>query len=243
MPLVDQGPGDSLLARAVVPDPCYWLPGAPHVYSVHIEARQGRRVVAEAERTLGIRPLGVAGRRWRLAGKGWLPRAFHRDLIHKDQADDLGAWREQGAVMIARSPSDELCRQASQQGVLVFAEYHGEDVAAEIRRLTQWPAVGLMVLPDQSAFADDRAAIRNVLFAGRLNDERQVPQTSGPHGLVVDASDSVLLARAAQPGVPILAVRRLEQPMLLAEARAACDDLQAKLAGQVEVAGLAIMRM
>src|SRR5262245_20393161 len=63
--LTDQGPGTSLLARAVLPDPCYWMPGAPYVYAVDVEVRAGSRVVAQAQRILGIRPLGVAHRRFK----------------------------------------------------------------------------------------------------------------------------------------------------------------------------------
>ena len=61
-----------------------------------------------------------------------------------------------------------------------------------------------------------------------------------PQGLLVDADDGESLA-AARLAVPILAVRRCERRMSLAEARAACDELHAKLAGRVEVAGLAVM--
>src|SRR5438552_9828096 len=92
VPLADQGPGDSLLARPILPDPCFWTPGAPYLYTVQIEIRDGRRVVAEAERTVGIRPLGIAGRRFKLAGKGWLPRAIHREIVDEEDANDLAAW-------------------------------------------------------------------------------------------------------------------------------------------------------
>src|SRR5205823_9378464 len=86
----------------------------------------GRRAVAQAKQMLGVRPLGVAGRRLRLGGKGWFPRAMHQQLVSADEADDLAAWRELGAVMICRSPSDDFCRRASEQGVLIFAELSGD---------------------------------------------------------------------------------------------------------------------
>ncbi len=241
MPLVDQGLGQSLVARAVVPDPCYWLPGAPYLYTVHVEARDSQRVVAGAERMLGIRPLGVAGRRWKLAGKGWLPRAVHRELVHEHEADDLPAWRDAGAVMIARSPDDSLCRRASEQGVLIFAECLGQDFAAEMRRLMQWPAVGVVVLSGEAPLPEDRGLVRNLLLARHLTAAGQLPQAKQPHSLLVDADDGELLAGAARLAVPILAARRCERPISLAEARAACDVLQAELAGRVEVAGLAVM--
>ncbi len=176
--LVDQGPGESLLARAIVPDPCYWVPGAPYLYNVRVEARDGGRVIAEAQRTLGIRALGAAGRRFRLAGKGWLPRAIHRDLVKGPNADDLAAWRELGAVMIARSPGDNLCRQASEQGVLIFAEGPRQNPTSEMRRLKQWPAVGMIFCGGEASFREDRDLARNLLVARWFTSQDPSPQTS-----------------------------------------------------------------
>jgi hypothetical protein len=243
VPLVDQGPGESLLARAVVPDPCYWVPGAPYLYAVRVEARHGGRVVAEAECTLGIRPLGVAGRRFKLAGKGWMPRAVHRDLVQPMDVNDLAAWRELGAVMIARSPSDDLCRQASQQGVLIFAEGSPGDVVAEIRRLERWPAVGMIVLPAGVFLPADRPLARNLLvarhFAGKdlAGADLPSPPNSAAHCWLVEADDAELMARAAEWALPIVAARRATRPMSLADARAECDALQADLAARVGHAG------
>lgn len=238
VPLADQGPGESLLARAILPDPCYWVPGAPYLYTAHVAARDGRRVVAEAEHTLGIRPLGAAGRRFKLAGKGWLPRAIHRDLLREEDADDFAAWRELGAVMIARSPTDDLCRQASEQGVLIFAEGLGQDATTEIRRLGQWAAVGMIFLSEEDSLAENPALARNLFLAREITAEDQFARASRAHGLLVSADAGELLARAAQLPMPVLAARRCARSMPLAEARAACDELQAELAGRIDVAGL-----
>ena len=126
VPLVNQPAAGTLLACASVPDPCFWMPGAPYLYTVRAEVRDSARVLAQAEQQLGVRVLGIAGRRFRLAGKGWMPRAVHRDLLRQQDQQDASLWREVGAVMIAHNPNDDLCQWASEQGILLFAEIDGD---------------------------------------------------------------------------------------------------------------------
>jgi beta-galactosidase/beta-glucuronidase len=51
----DLGPKEIGLAEAIVPDPCVWSPELPHLYEVHVEARQGDRVVAKYRGMIGLR--------------------------------------------------------------------------------------------------------------------------------------------------------------------------------------------
>jgi hypothetical protein len=171
----------------------------------------------------------------------WPPRAIHRELIQSEDADDFAAWRELGAVMIAASPSDELCRQASEQGVLIFAEVAGTDATAEIRRLRQWPAVGLILLSEKASVPDDAALARNLLFARQSTAADQFSPAGRAHCLLLDADDGELLAAAARAALPIVAFRNCEPSVSLAEARARCDELQAELAGRIEIAGVAVV--
>ena len=46
IPFQDRGPGESLLAEAVVPDPCFWTPELPMLYKARIE-RKGPEVVGQ----------------------------------------------------------------------------------------------------------------------------------------------------------------------------------------------------
>jgi hypothetical protein len=48
------GSGDDPLAEAVVADPCLWSAELPHVYHVDVEARQGNRVLATYQGTIGL---------------------------------------------------------------------------------------------------------------------------------------------------------------------------------------------
>ena len=40
---VDRGPGASLLAEAIVPEPCFWTPEMPHLYQAEVQLRRGGR--------------------------------------------------------------------------------------------------------------------------------------------------------------------------------------------------------
>src|SRR5688572_12948569 len=55
---VDLGAGATLLARATVPDPCFWSPDLPALYRVTLELRQHNDVVQTAEREFGMRFFG-----------------------------------------------------------------------------------------------------------------------------------------------------------------------------------------
>src|SRR5262245_45045402 len=71
-PLVDLGPGPTLLARALVPDPVFWSPDLPAIYDVTVNLLRGTEIVATAKRQIGLRSLGVRGRSLFLNGKRWV---------------------------------------------------------------------------------------------------------------------------------------------------------------------------
>src|SRR5689334_19006876 len=72
--LVDLGAGPTLLARALIPDPCFWSPDLPAIYDVVVELRRGSETIATERREIGLRALGVRGRCFYLDGKKWVLR-------------------------------------------------------------------------------------------------------------------------------------------------------------------------
>ncbi len=169
--LAEPRTADAQLVAAVVPDPCFWLPEEPYCYRVKVEIRQGNQLLAEVHRTLGIRPLGIHQRRFYLQGKPWVVRAVVRDTMAEQDWEDA---RLLGAALFVSHASDELCQQASRQGVLVVAalqgDLNGDDLAAECRRLAEHAAVGLIVGPPTLAWSSAcQAATRNILLGCRLS--------------------------------------------------------------------------
>jgi hypothetical protein len=232
--LVDRGAGASLLAAAAVPEPCFWAPEMPHLYEVEVELRRGGRIVATARRTFGFRNLGAAGGKLIYDAKRWVLRAVAADHVPHCNLED---WREASAAMLVRSPSDALCDEASQIGVLLVAEI-APDID-ELRRLGRWPAVGLVVPPRGESLPVEAEEVRhNLLVAERIATGAMVTRSAGTSVAIVElegvASASIEIAQ--RPAA--LIARRVNGSFAsVVEARAACDVLQRELAGKADWSG------
>jgi|GEM_PF-4595097 len=144
IPLVDLGPGAARVAEAVVPEPCFWTPGMPYLYEVRVSLEVGGQAWAQSEQMLGIRPMGSSHRRLVLEGKPWILRTVEPSDF---TIESLIPWREAKASLVLSHPGDAECRAASEQGVGLVAMVNEGDIAAELRRLSRWPAVMLAVVP------------------------------------------------------------------------------------------------
>ncbi len=218
-PLVDRGQrrngGEAaLVAEALVADPCFWSPDLPMLYQVRVELRRAGKVIAAVEHTLGIRPLGTRDRKLLFGGRSYVLRGVHRDLAPEIP---LQQWREAATAMVAHAPDDELCREASRQGVLLVARLHesGPQLAAAVRCLGRWPAVVLVVIEDAGAIGDAlRSEARNALFAQRFGPGASMEAPCWADIIVSEGSDPAVLAtRAAVCNQAVIAMRRV-QPMV-----------------------------
>jgi hypothetical protein len=229
-----------LLAEAILPEPCYWMPAAPLLYDVQIFVNRGGRIVAQERRLLGLRPLVARGLRLRLADHNWVPRGVHNRSI---VTAELAEWHNLDTVLIDPSPPDDLCRQASEIGVLLMAELSGanDHIRRELLRLSRWPAVGLAVVESPERLEPQiRASAPNMLLVSRLVTNATAPP-AWANALLIDAHDQESLIRiAGQTSAPVLAERRLPTTASLAAARAACDTLQRDLAQGLASQGIEI---
>ncbi|MBC7855309.1 MAG: hypothetical protein IAF94_17920 [Pirellulaceae bacterium] len=232
-PLSDAGPGPSLLAKALVPDPCYWSPETPNIYDVTVELCRGNDIIASDVRQIGFKPLGISGRFFTWEGKPWVLRGVTKQSTTEE---DFALWRAQCAVLCQRPLAGievEMCR-ASEQGVLCFCslplqDLFGEDrVVNYLRKLVRFPAVAIIVSQRPLHKKLQRTA-PNLLFVQEEMDE-------------FDAS-TLLLGKAERAdalqtvNLPVIIHRSLSHPLEIAEARAACDKLQADLAPYGQFAG------
>ncbi|MBW3600647.1 MAG: hypothetical protein KY475_25715 [Planctomycetes bacterium] len=232
--LRDRGPGPTLLAEAALPDPCFWSPKMPALYEVELELLDPSGEVREiAVRSLGIRALGVRGRSLLLEGKRWVLRGVHR---RHDTNAPLEAWRE-FAAMLVESPDEQLCREASRQGVWLVAVISGNsrEVEAELRRLSQSAAVAIAVV-DCRGEVDEKiaAAAPNILLAQWANGSRPAAWANVTFATIASPED--FGRRFADAEIPIVAVRSADAADLH-EARAGCDALQRDLAPYGDFAG------
>lgn len=154
----DLGSGPTLLARAILPDPCGWTPELPFLYRATIELRCQGELLAGIERNYGIRRLGVRGKSFSWEGRRWVSRMIARECVSDA---DLDPWRATNTTMLVREAPPDLLHATSQAGVVVAAQLAGraEQVYANLMRLARYPAVA-MALVDSTEVS--RARIREV---------------------------------------------------------------------------------
>jgi hypothetical protein len=236
--LFDRGPGASLVAEAVVPEPCFWTPAMPHLYDAQVELRRGTDVVGRARRTFGFRTLGAAGPKLIYDAKRWVLRGVARQTV---PTAGLADWHDASAAMFVTDPSDELCEQASRIGVLLVVETGTLDPAA-LRRLSRWPAVGAVVLNASSGeqVLSERLAElgHNLLLAQRFGPGQPVSPAAWARLAIVEVgSVDQFAARLAGCPAAVVALRPAGTCSSLSAARSAVDQLQRDLAGQGDWAG------
>ena len=243
--LADRGPGVSLLAEAVIPDPCFWTPDLPHLYRVRVELRRGGKGVAAVERLFGIRPLGVRDKCLAYHNKRWVLRGVSRQSA--PQAD-LPDWREAGAAMLLPHPDETLCDRASRTGVLLVAELSGDrgHILSELRRLGRWPAVGLAVLDANRPDLEDVGRVApNLLLAERFTGSEKVLPDHWTHLAVVEVevgqnAAEQLRRRIGGLTLPAIVLRPAGYGESIGHARTLCDHLQRDFASLGDFAGYVV---
>ncbi len=238
----------ALLAEAIVPDPCFWTPDLPMLYRAELQGKSRRagisptcqNEVAPTERRFGIRRLGVRGKSLYLDGQRWVLRAVSRE---RADLEDLAAARTSDAALVVAAADDDFCLEASQQGVplIVMVSGRGVELVNEIRRLSKWPAVFLVVLdPEQPADFDPRPLARNLLFAVHYRADKPLGSSTWPHVLWCEIEGEHAPAQCAGSLRPIIAFRRLPDQAEIPTGRSACDRLQLELAPLGDFAGYVV---
>ncbi len=261
------GPGGRL-AEAIVPDPCFWTPELPFLYRAKLSVYSSRSIVKTditterdeytIDRPFGIRRFGASGRSLYLDGKRWVPRGVCLDRA--GEAELLAA-REAGAALMLPAPDDAICESASRLGVPLFVHVDASlrdansesrsdsatcrdsntcqsPLAAEIRRLAQWPAVLAIILPPAAdPSSEARSAARNTILAAPINaDSHEIPSWAQAAVLNSQPTNPAPV-RVGRINIPIIAVRHLPHCEPIPSARAACDRLQFDLAPSGDFAG------
>lgn len=234
-PFTPLAPGDSLLARAVVPEPSFWTPEMPHWYQADIKLMQAQHEVASASRLFGIRTLGCAGSKLIYGGKRWVLRGVRFDEI--PVAVDWQAWHESDTAAVVDNPSDRLCEEASRAGVLLVARLAANQVD-ELARLSRWPAVGVVVLPGGSNPTPDGRR-HNLVLAQHI--EVDAKPASWAQAVVLDLlGEDANESAVPLHGVATLVLRSAGPLSNVAAGRGACDRLQRDLAARGDWAGFIV---
>ena len=236
----DAGTSPTLLSEAVIAEPCFWSPRLPALYDIRLELRGPDGFYQRVERSLGMRVLGDRGDSLYFESSRWVLRGIQSPNVHEAS---LAEWQAASAAIVVANPSDELCRAASEQGVLIVARVmKGQEICQQLERLSGWAAVAMAVLPpDTPPSLQFRRAAPNLLLAQWQSSARQAPPASWAQLMFCEVSDAGRFHQVAeQCPLPIVAVRGLNEVRNLAAARHDCDRLQRDLAPRGDYAGYVV---
>lgn len=249
--LRDLGPGPTRLARAMIPDPCYWSSELPALYDVRVEWRVDGVTRRSWNRTVGLRRVGVRGRNLSYEGRRWVLRAV-RDAATADR--DFPVWPEAATAYWTRELSAADGAETTRVGVPVVVRIgeRGDALLDRLRQASQVPSVVAAVIDGaafggagQSAADVDAAVARarqaspSLLWLAEATANGQFPDWADAW---VVAADRLTAADDPARGgpKPIIAYRPLAAPTDLQTARAACDELQRELAPFGDFAGYVV---
>ena len=243
---LDRGPGETLLAEAIVPDPCFWTPELPFMYSARLRlAGQGQTADPMKDRSLiqerpfGIRRLGVWRQSIFLDAKRHVLRSVSRETFNEQSVHEV---TDRSTAILLPIPSDSFCREASEAGILVVADLSRSSPARLtelILNLARWPAVVAIILDSAvQSTTELRSAAKNTLLAARILDVAHKPPAWAD--CILWQIDHGVPATRPQFDVPVLAYRPTEPHGTIEQGRAACDRLQADLAPLGDFAGYCV---
>jgi hypothetical protein len=240
-PLIDLGRGPTLLAQAVVPEPCFWSPDLPAIYDVAVNLKRGDEIIATTRREIGLKSLGVRGRDFAVAGKRWVLRGVFEQSA---TAELPRGWHEAAAAYVTERPDNERLAEASQWGAPAVVHVEGDAgrLAGTLKQLAMHPAVALAVVHGDLPSDIKPASIApNIMLAQPVPSSAGLPAEPWAQVLWAEVSDPKALAPLlAKSAAPIIVVRQLASRLPIEQARAACDQLQRDLAPVGQFAGYVV---
>lgn len=242
VPLFDLGPGESLLAKAIVPDPSFWSPDVPAVYDVEVELCDESGVVEAATCQLGIRQFGARATSWFLGGRRWVLRGLIMDDLPMEEVDVI---RSTNTSVVSFNPSEEMCDAASRLGIVLVPFLQGDEIRIqqELRRLSRWPAVLAAIVACDDAVETDLTSLSpNVeLVQLRHDASAETPDSEWATALAGYADAPVRFQSLfGSSTIPVLAIRSVDPKINVNDRRIVCDRLQRDMAPIGDFAGFIV---
>lgn len=234
LPQCDCLPDVSHFTQVCVTDPCYWTAQAPYLYRFQGTAHSSDGSEIAIEHTVGFRGLDIRGTDFLTNRR----RTVLRGVRIPNEADvDLEQARANEIAVLVDDPSEEFLQAASETGVAVVANLEKEgNLTRQLLALAWQPAV-LLVLAHQ-----DACYVPHDLKCAWKQEDRFVAGESlltedSPFHLVDLQPVERPADKLKHTDKPVIALRRGVEFADLAEARRACDRLQAELAPEFDLAG------
>ena len=215
----------------LITDPCYWTPQLPFLYEVEFQLQLAEGKLATGKHTLGLC-------RWEVAGRN-LVRERRRVVLRAVSVEEpydenlLPAVAAEMALVV-RDPCASFLQRASELGVPLVIDLRGhlDELTSRLVYYSWQPAVALVML--DAGVRDSSVTPTACVVSPPANLE----SAALADVVAIELDDAQLPdAWAATCNRPVIAIRRLSSYAELRDARQACDQLQADLAPQFDLAG------
>jgi hypothetical protein len=230
------------LAESYVADPCYWTPALPFLYRLVGEVARADGTTLPLDRLIGFRRLRPERASLRLEGERVVFRGAAVASFGVDGLDDA---RNAGTMLIVGESSEELCLAADGTGVGLIADLRNQSspLDATLRRLALHPSVMAVILDAEATSAGRQAGLLVANGIRAAAEPSPADLHFAPNLFVVELSPGESPpAWMASSRCPVIAVRRGAAYADFTGARAACDQLQADLAPEFNLAGYFVSR-
>lgn len=253
-PFQDQGPGDSLLVRASVPDPVRWSIDQPATYTITLELSQAGTSLAREQFSFAFRGIAIQGKQLLKDAKPFVLRGATSPLEAPtavswlESTDELACYLPVGASLPSSATAEGVSLVATVSNVSAGAT--AAEQVAHVRKLTHNPAITIAILPSAVGEAVTAAKLPLNLLKGyslRSADPLEIPawcevaflHLSKEHQGAPSESLTTLCQQALALPCPVVIVA--SQPKLpLEHRREACNALQRHLAPLGQFAGYVV---
>lgn len=254
-PFADQGPGDSILVRAIVPDPVRWSIDQPALYKVTLQLFERDQLLATEQYSFAFHGYGAHGTKLVRDGHTLVIRAAVQDIALDPQELSPTGWLQQTEELACFVPADApLPPQADTLGlplIVTMADAPtrtSDSIRQDLRNLSRNPAIIAAILPDSvgTQAAQEKLPL-NWLKGFAITSSADIAIPAWADFALLELSPSLLaeesraalanrLQAAIQLPAPVMILARHPQ-LPLEQRRAACDALQRQIAPLGQFAG------
>lgn len=229
-------------ARCTIVDPCYWTPALPFLYDLEIHWRSTDGRAQTAQMSIGLRRLAARESSFFWEGRRIVLRGTHAASLNPEQIADA---RRNDLTLVATSVPEEFHDLTDRHGIPLVADLRDTTPDLDMQRL-----VGLSRRPSVVALLIDRMQLEpcdvqqippNCFIAVAVYPQDELAARRSPTR--IDAV-AVMIDPAHRPprelaacGKPLIAIELGKSPNDLTAARAGCEQLQARLAPEFNLAG------
>lgn len=237
----DLGAGESLLARARLPDPCSWSPDLPLLYDVHIQLMVDELPTWELNQVMGLRQMGVLEDRLQLENQPWSLMGAHQqrlgslDLPPADQ------------VLMLEGIQLPLLEQCSAEGGWLLTLLDGSAsttvLAGMLRDCARSAANWCVVLRDVAPGCQvPTGAAPNLLLGQWFSATEEIEPAEWAEIVFVEMDDPAGFSeRTVGCPLPVIAIEQGPERGDWDAARTACKQLRHQLAAFRQFAGYIVV--